>query len=265
MALALALALGLVLPLSLKWRIGLKTAVPWSLFVGSATGTLWSWDWLRGEKIGLVPLAAAEFLTIALASAAVVAFMFYRDPERAAPQREGVLVSPADGTVVYVKRVNDGQVASSEKGRRSFKLNELSELGAARSGFLIGVGMNLLNVHVNRAPFRARVAATRRTEGGFGSLREEGTVLRNERFTTVLDDGNLKIAVVQIASRLVRRIVSYLEEGQQVDIGQRIGMIRFGSQVDTIIPDAPGLRVKVTSGDTVRAGVTVIAEVDKAK
>ncbi|RJQ51028.1 MAG: phosphatidylserine decarboxylase family protein [Actinobacteria bacterium] len=261
LALGIALALGVVLPLSAKWRISPRAALPWALFVGAAAGVLWSWDWLRAGA-DLIPLAAAELVTVVLATGAAVAFMFYRDPERTSPPRKGAVLSPADGEVVYVKRIEDGRAPVSEKGGRSFALEELSDIGSAHSGFLIGVGMNLLNVHVNRAPVGGRVVAARRIEGGFGSLGTEGMVLRNERFTTVVRDGDLEVAVVQIASRLVRRIVSYLQEGQQVEVGQRIGMIKFGSQVDTILPDTPGLAIKVRPGDVVKAGLTVIAEIE---
>ena len=81
----------------------------------------------------------------------------------------------------------------------------------------------------------------------------------NERVTTIIDSGTFKIAVVQIASRLVRRIASYLGEGDMVQIGQRIGMIRLGSQVDVAIPEIENLRINVKPGDEVRAGVSVIA------
>ena len=81
----------------------------------------------------------------------------------------------------------------------------------------------------------------------------------NERVTTIIDSGTFKIAVVQIASRLVRRIASYLGEGDRVRIGQRIGVIRLGSQVDVAIPEIENLRINVKPGDEVRAGVSVIA------
>jgi phosphatidylserine decarboxylase len=79
----------------------------------------------------------------------------------------------------------------------------------------------------------------------------------------VIDQGRFRVAVVQIASRLVRRIVSYCEEGDLLDLGQRIGMIKFGSQVDLIIPKRGDLRIRIRKGETTLAGETVMASFDE--
>ena len=94
----------------------------------------------------------------------------------------------------------------------------------------------------------------------FISLKKEQATVKNERLTTVIEQGHFKVGVVQIASRLVRRIQSYLEEGQSVECGQRLGMIRFGSQVDLIIPNIKNLNIRVRLGEDVKAGVSVIAQ-----
>ena len=85
-------------------------------------------------------------------------------------------------------------------------------------------------------------------------------VFQNERITTVLENNDLQIAVVQIASRLVRQIVSFVAENQEVRLGQRIGVIRLGSQVDLVLPAREDLRVLVKPGQRVRAGESVVAE-----
>jgi len=95
--------------------------------------------------------------------------------------------------------------------------------------------------------------------GKFISLRKEETVLVNERVTTIIENNELRIAVVQIASRVVRRILPYVKIGQEVKIGERIGIIKFGSQVDLVIPKGPGIRIYVKPGDKVKAGVSIIA------
>ena len=84
-------------------------------------------------------------------------------------------------------------------------------------------------------------------------------VFENERATTVFEREELQVAVVQIASRLVRQIVSFVTEGQSMVLGQRFGVIRFGSQVDMVVPSLDSLELLVKPGDTVRAGLSIIA------
>ena len=120
--------------------------------------------------------------------------------------------------------------------------------------------MTILDVHVNRIPVQGQVIALKHKPGQFMSLRKEQAIVKNERLTTIIDQGDFTVAVVQIASRLVRKIQSYLEEGQKVKLGQRLGMIKFGSQVDLVIPHIQGLRINVKPGDAVKAGVSIIAK-----
>ena len=84
-------------------------------------------------------------------------------------------------------------------------------------------------------------------------------IFENERATLLIDRGDVTIGVVQIASRLVRRIVSYVSEGEEIELGTRIGAIRFGSQVDVVVPRRVDLEVTVQPGDRIRAGESIIA------
>ncbi len=257
---SLSIALGFLTPLAIKWQIKLRYALAGAMIMGGTTGALLSWDLLRGDLSSqmLVPL---EFLFILVFTLAATTFFFYRDPERFPPHESGVIVSPADGGVLYIKTIDKGEVPSSQKKGRKFKLKELTKTDLLADGsYLIGIGMNLLNVHVNRAPIRGEVIQLKHIEGNFLSLKQDKAIISNERCTTVISNGEFKIAVVQIASRLVRRIVSYLQEGEVVEPGQRIGMIKFGSQVDLVLPKFEGLKIVVTPGDEVLAGVSVIAE-----
>jgi len=102
---------------------------------------------------------------------------------------------------------------------------------------------------------------SRHFPGRFGSLRRPEMVFENERTTTLIAGDTLEVAVVQIASRLVRQIVSYVREGEDVSLGQRIGIIRLGSQVDVVLPDRRDLSVLVGEGDRVTAGTSVIATI----
>ena len=81
----------------------------------------------------------------------------------------------------------------------------------------------------------------------------------NERVTTIIDNRKFKIGVIQISSRLVRKIISYIGEGDSTEIGQRLGSIVFGSQVDVVVPHLEELRIEIKPGDEVKAGVSVVA------
>lgn len=207
----------------------------------TATGTLAMW--------GITTLAAGAWLLI----------VFFRDPERAAPDRDDVIVSPADGRVIYLKPVPPGELPVATKRGRAQPLRELRGNSVCDDGVVaIGISMDLSDVHVNRAPIAGRVHLVERVHGTFGSLRKPEMVHSNERVTTVIGTGDLQIAIVQIASRLVRRIAPFVSEGDEVRMGQRIGVIRFGSQVDLLLPAGKRVRLAVEVGDRLVAGRTII-------
>lgn len=202
-----------------------------------------------------VALVAALSLPLALT---LLAYRFFRDPERVPPQLDGAVVSPADGEVVYVKQAPSGVLPMSTKVGRSYRLRELTRTRLDfEDAVVIGIGMSFSDVHVNRAPITGVVTARSRSPGRFGSLGRPGMEFENERVTTVLDGEGLQVAVVQIASRLVRQIASFVRPGDKVLIGDRIGVIRLGSQVDVVLP--LGVDVRVSEGDRIRAGESVIA------
>jgi phosphatidylserine decarboxylase len=249
----LAVATGL--PLAWKWELGMRRSALALVLFGVVGAVL---VWLVGAS-GVVAVACAWALTLALA-VTVVLWRFFRDPERSSPMADDVVVSPADGQVIYVKRSEGGDVPVSEKLGRSYRLEELVQTPLDHEeSWLIGIALSFLDVHVNRAPIQGRVERQRRSPGRFASLKDPSAVLVNERATTVLERAGLQVAIVLIASRLVRRIVSYVEEGDEVALGQRIGMIRFGSQVDVVLPRRAGIEVLVEQGQRVRAGETIIA------
>jgi phosphatidylserine decarboxylase len=201
-----------------------------------------------------------EFIFIVLIAALAAVYRFYRDPDRVPPEIDKVILAPADGKITYIRPIRQNTVLTSTKGRRSFKLTEITSCDVLpEAAYLIGIEMNLLNVHVNRSPIAGRIVFQKHIQGRFMSLGKPEAEVINERVSTVLDNGAFRVGVVQIASRLVRQIVSYLREGDSVAIGQRLGMIRFGSQVDVIIPRIKNLAIVVQLGDTVKAGLTVLA------
>jgi phosphatidylserine decarboxylase len=263
---AVAWAGGLVaavamLPLAWKWQLGMRRCIVGlgaiATFAGAVVlaigGPARLPTWARG-------LLGAAFTVVG--AAAILAYRFYRDPERTPPEGDGVVVSPADGEIVYVKRSHDGQLPVASKHGEHVALEELTHTALhERDAVVVGIAMSFLDVHVNRAPIAGVVVSSRHFPGRFGSLRRPEMVFQNERTTTLIAGSKLEVAVVQIASRLVRQIASYVGDGDEVGLGQRIGSIRLGSQVDVVIPQRRDLCVLVSKGDRVSAGTSVLATV----
>lgn len=173
-------------------------------------------------------MASYLFLALFIIGAALTLFfvVFFRDPERSPAGDEDDAISPADGRVISVK----------DRG--------------------ISIFMNIHNVHVNRAPLAGTVTQIDYKPGGYiPAFNKDSHV--NERNHIVIRTEHGDLELTQIAGVLTRRIVSYICEGGQVRRGQRIGMIRFGSRVDVIIPEGYGFTVGLN--DKVKAGETIIA------
>jgi phosphatidylserine decarboxylase len=250
--------------LAWKWHLGVPRVAVAVVAISAAWAPLIA---ALDRSIHLAPGigVALTWSLIVLTSALGLLYCFYRDPDRSPPPRDDVIISPADGEVVYVYRVRDGELPVAAKAGRNYPLEELTRTVLAQDeAYVIGISMSFLDVHVNRAPIPGRIAMTRHFAGSFGSLRRPEMVFRNERATTVIEGNGLQIAVVQIASRLVRRIVSFVSAGDDVDLGQRIGAIRFGSQVDVVVPARSDLQVAVRAGDRVQAGRSILATVPPA-
>ncbi len=206
-----------------------------------------------------------EGMIIVVCISCIVLLMFHRDPERIPPQKANVIVSPADGRIRYIKKISNSQIPISIKKKKRFTLTELAKTDIAyRDVFLIGIEMNILDVHVNRAPVKGEIVFQKHHCGEFYSLRNNKALIDNERMTTLFDTGVFQIGVVQIASRLVRRIVSFFDIGNTIELGERFGIIKYGSQVDLIIPTIQGLNIQVKEGDKMRAGISIIAEYDNS-
>ena len=163
---------------------------------------------------------------------------FFRDPERVPPGGEGLILSPADGRVLGIKRVEKERLFEGTETR-------------------VSIFMSPLNVHVNRAPVQGMVEEVRYQKGSFfAAYREEASENNEKNALRIVDGKGRKFAVVQIAGVLARRIVCYAKKGDSLELGQRFGLIMFGSRVDLFLP--PGSRVDVAQGQRVRAGESVI-------
>jgi phosphatidylserine decarboxylase len=184
---------------------------------------------------------------------------FWRVPRRRVTAAPGQIVSPADGRVIYIKKITGGEIPESVKGNVVSRLEELTKTPLLNDGgWHIGINMTPFDVHKNCAPVSGKIILNRHFSGKFLSLKDAAARNENERNTWVLENDEVKVGVVQIASRLVRRIDSYVKEGESVEQGDWIGMIRFGSQVDVIIPG--NYRIMVDTGRQVHAAETIIAE-----
>jgi phosphatidylserine decarboxylase len=257
---SLALALVILPLLAWKWHIKMQLALATAVITGGLSGLIVNATYSRIATFGWAVVLLVEFCLILLMALIGILTRFYRDPERHPLETERVILSPADGKVIYVHTIEKGSALVSTKGEREFKLDEIMATDLiADLGYLVGIDMNILNVHVNRSPIAGKAILLKRIKGKFVSLRRQDSEVVNERVTTIIANGTTRVGVVQIASRLVRRIVSYIKEGENLEAGQRIGAIMFGSQVDVVIPQLENLEIRVRPGDEVKAGVSVIA------
>jgi phosphatidylserine decarboxylase len=202
-------------------------------------------------------------------------WLFFRDPARVSPSGQ-VVVAPADGRVLYVTEVAPDALPHAVKQGTAIPVSEASAVGPrGLPGLLIGIYMFPWSVHVNRAPVGGTVVrveprpAASENRSMVRALMHlvwdipvgddvRASVAGNARNTVVID-GEMPLAVVQIADRYVRTIDCYVREGESIERGQRIGMIRMGSQCDVFLRRVPTLEVLCRPGDRVRAGETVLA------
>jgi phosphatidylserine decarboxylase len=261
-----ALLVGTVLLslLSLKWDF--RFAVAARLIAASAVVSVLLLLVLSQSVTSSILLVGLGVALQCVAYMGILAFLFYRDPERTPPGDGRSIISPADGEVIYIRKLAPGALLKSEKQNSTLVLDELqeSELGS-KELWQVGISMKFTDVHVNRAPIAGKVSLVLHRPGRFLSLRRADALNQNERQTMVITGQGTVIGIVQIASRLVRRIESYVERLEQVELGQRIGMIKFGSQVDLFVPTESVAGLTVKEGDLLVAGRTVIAHFESVR
>ena len=190
--------------------------------------------------VAVIVWAVAGFAwSVPLWLVALFVVQFFRDPPRAVPSQPNAVLSPADGRIVKVEKVHDPMTE--------------------RDTLLISVFMNVFNVHSNRAPVDGTVERIQYSAGKFVNADLDKASSENERNAMVvrLADGE-RIAVVQVAGLIARRILCYAKVGQRLARGERYGFIRFGSRVDVYLPLSA--RPKVAVGDIVHATTTILAE-----
>ncbi len=181
---------------------------------------------------------ALEYGTVLFVVIAGFMMFFFRDPPRMPPATAGAIVSAADGRVVGVETVDERQ----------------EYLGGA--GVKVSVFLSPLDVHINRAPIAGQVDFVDWHRGRFRAAYTEAASAENEHSAVGISNGSMRLVVKQIVGVLARRIVCYPASGDELGLGERFGLIRFGSRVEHILPS--GTRIEVGVGDRVKGGETVI-------
>jgi phosphatidylserine decarboxylase len=177
-----------------------------------------AWYW------GIVPLILALFF-----------LWFFRDPQREIPRGDGLIVSPGDGLVTETVAIN------TPEGTRQ----------------RISIFLSVFDVHVNRTPIGGVVTRVHYQKGLYLNAMNPQSAERNEQNSVTVRGEGIEVTFKQIAGLLARRIVFNPREGETLQRGQRIGLIKFGSRVDVILPSEAALRVKV--GERVKGGLSVLA------
>jgi phosphatidylserine decarboxylase len=203
-----------------------KDMVRDGIFYGLGLGVVAAavWALTHSPALTLLPVLFALFF-----------LWFFRDPERRIPAGLGEIVSPADGVVTEAEWIET----------------------AAGSRLRLSIFLNVFDVHVNRAPVAGTVKAVEYREGSFLNAMKPESVIMNEQTLVVIDAGGYEVSYKQIAGLLARRIVCSVKVGDRLERGQRVGMIKFGSRTDVLMPAEAVPQVK--SGARVRGGSTVLA------
>jgi phosphatidylserine decarboxylase len=167
---------------------------------------------------------------------------FFRDPERKVPEGENLILAPADGKVILIKPFDNLEFMRG-------------------GGTLVSVFMSLLDVHVNRVPISGVVKYFKYNPGKFFPAFKDKASLENEQTELGLENEHGKVVLKQIAGIVARRIVCKLQQGDLVKVGERFGMIKFGSRLDLFLPE--NVQIKVKLNHKVRAGETIIGVFQK--
>jgi len=212
------------------------------------------------KKAGiLLTLAVLPFLfgyfLLSFILFSIIAFLmqFFRDPNRKTPKGKGVVVAPADG------RILKGRIDKIELVEyRDPLMKHILEEG--KKGIRVSTFMSPFDVHVNRSPISGKVVKTKHYSGKFKmAFKNIEAENEKEKNLIVIDSEYGRVGVIQIAGFVARRIVQYIHVGDKIEIGERLGMIRFGSRVDLILP-YENCKLMVEEGEKPKAAETIIAK-----
>jgi phosphatidylserine decarboxylase len=160
---------------------------------------------------------------------------FFRDPERSIPNEKDIVVAPADGRVTKVAAINPEKSDSPN---------------------LISIFLSPLDVHINRSPIAGKISSVNYVKGRFVPATREDASLINEQNVITIENGSVKVIMKQIAGIVARRCVLWKKAGESVDLGERLGLIKFSSRTDLILPAE--FKILIKAGDKLKGGVTII-------
>lgn len=193
--------------------------------------------WLLYGKVTFFWLFLSIFVAVPTLCIILTIIRFYRVPLYKPIISDEHIISPADGNVIYIKRLDRGTVPIAVKNGVTATLNEFVNTNLLDSPcWLVGINMTPFDIHKNCAPISGTILLNHHTDGEFLSLKHPDALRRNERNSIIIENSKGRVGVVQTASHLVRRIVTYKQSGDFIKQGDWFGMIKFGSQVDLIIP-----------------------------
>ena len=223
----------------------------------ATTNTKWRFPSVHpeGRKFLLIAAVAtlvvysgvSHFLGWLLIGVTIWVAAFFRDPIRTTPQGDNLIVAPADGLITMIAKVPPPRELGGADGLTDSEMTRVS------------IFMSVFDVHINRSPINGRVRKMAYVPGKFLNADLDKASEDNERQHFMIEGEGFKIGVTQIAGLIARRILTFVNEGDVVQSGQRIGMIRFGSRVDVYLPAGTGPRVLL--GQRTLAGETGIAEI----
>ena len=212
-----------------RWGLAELQLIGWPLLVSTV---ILAYYWWYLAALTAVPL--------------VLVVWFFRDPPRRVPQEAGLMVSPADGKIVEITRLERDEFIGGPAVR-------------------IGIFLSIFNVHINRSPAAARVIRQRYSWGKFLNALNPESALQNENIWIGLEEESppyRRLIVRPIAGAIARRIVCELRPGEVVERGAKFGMIKLGSRTELILPDTEDLKIEVRVGQRVKAGTSVLAKYD---
>ena len=171
----------------------------------------------------------------------IFTFYFFRDPERVVPIGDDILVSPADGLITNITEIKEG--------KKNYKK--------------VSIFLSIFNVHIQRLPISGEVTKVDYIEGKFINATLDKASDENERLKITIKNGNNLFYVTQIAGLIARRIVNYVKPNENINQGERYGIIKFGSRVDIEFPN--NFKLLVNEGQQCIGGETIIAQDNKSK
>lgn len=177
---------------------------------------------------------------------------FFRDPRRDIPKENDIIVSPADGIIKDITFVDNGEYSSHFGDEQVL---------------MIGIFLSVFDVHINRAPCNLDVKKVVYKQGKFLDARDKRTTKENESNTLFcvgrFGKRSLPLVIKQISGAIAKRIVCEVTKGDELEIGQKFGMIKFGSRTELILPVNKNIELKIKEGDRVYAGVSIIGKITK--